>query len=371
MAGVMPILPSHLLKDIPVSDLPNSDFARNPIGTGPFILREWNAEESLIFDKNPNYFGGDVSVDTFIWQVIPEPSAQITAFLNNEVDFITVNADDLSQVEGADGVATHKTPGSRYYNVQFHVTDLMLADARTRQAIAHSINRDELLIGVFGGLGEVENCIFHPSLPEYDAALTGYTYDVEAAKELLAEVGWSDQDDDGILEAQGVAGIDDGTKFAIELGSMSSTIYVRMNEMLQQYLKAIGIDVTIVPMESGIYFGEYLVPGSDWQITGAGWNNLIGAPQQELLWNITCDSGSAYEYCNPDLDTMVYANNSIFDPQERSANFYAILDTMQADVVYYPLVRPQNLFAYDMTLTIPDFQSDMDMYRSLPNWTRN
>lgn len=369
MAGVMPILPAHVLKDIPVPDLPNSAFARKPIGTGPFMLREWKAEDSLVFDKNPNYFGSPATTDTFIWKIIPEPSAQITALLNHEVDLINVGADDFPQVENVQGVTTKTTPGSRFYLLNFHITDPKLADVRTRQAIAHAIDREAVLLGLFGGKGSVESCIFHPSLPEYDPNLKGYAYDVELAKKMLAEVGWVEQDKDGILEAKDVKGVQNGTKFSIELGTFSSPIYVKYNELIQQFLKAVGIDTTIKSMESDIFFGKYFISKGPWQMSGSAWSNLIGSPQQELLWNITCDSQSQYDYCNQELDKMIYANKSIFDVGERSKNFYAILDTMEKEAVYLAMVRPDDLYAYNAKLVIPDFQSAMDLYRSLPTWS--
>jgi peptide/nickel transport system substrate-binding protein len=369
MAGIMPILPQHILKDIPVPDLATSDFARKPIGTGPYMLREWNSEENLIFDKNPTYFGGPVNIDTFIWQIIPEPSAQITALLNGEVDLINVGADDFAQVENVDGVTTKTTSGSRYYLLNFHITNPFLADVRTRQAIAHSIDRESLLTGLFGGKGAVESSIFHPSLPEHDANLKGYTYDVAVAKQMLAEVGWTDSDGDGILDAHGVAGVTDGTKFALEIGSMTTPIYVKYNELIQQFLKAVGIDSTITPYETDIYFSTYYVMGGPWQLNGAAWSNLIGSPQQELLWNITCDSNSQYDYCNPELDTMIYNNNTIFDQTERVQNFYAIQEIMEQQAIYLPMLRPQDNYAFDAKLAPVDYQSAMDLYRSLPTWT--
>ena len=369
MSSVMPILPAHILEEIPVTDLANSDFARQPVGTGPFMLRQWKTEESLIFDKNPTYFDGPANIDTFIWQIIPEPSAQITALLNGEIDLINVNADDFPQVENVAGVATKSTPGSRFINVTMHHTDPFLADVRTRQAIAHAIDREALLIGIYGGQGSVESCIFHPSLPEYDPTLTGFEYDPEKARQLLAEVGWVDLDGDSILEAQGVSGIEDGTKFVIEIGTRSVTLYIRYNEMLQQYLKEVGIDSTINSMEAGIYFGEYFIMGGPWQLSGSAWSNLIGSPQQELLWNITCDSNSQYDYCNPELDEMIYANNTIFDDEERAANFHAILRILQDEAFYLAMMRPLDLYAYDDNLVISDYQSTTDLYRSIPTWS--
>lgn len=369
MAGVMPILPAHVLSETPVAELANSDFARKPVGTGPFVLREWNAEESLIFDKNPTYFAGPANMDVFIWKIIPETSAQITALLNGEVHLINVAADDFPQVDGVDGIATKTTPGSRYNLVNFHHTDPLLADVRTRQAIAHAIDREAVLIGLYGGIGNVESCIFHPSLPEYNTELQGYAYDVELAKSMLAEVGWTDQDGDGVLEASGVEGVADGTKFSIEVGSTSAALYVKYNELLQQFLKEIGIESTIKPMETDIMYSEYYVPGGPWQMVGGGWSNLIGTPQQELLWNIVCDSQSQYDYCNEELDALIYANNSIFDEAERVANFGEILKIMERDVIYIATVRANDLYAFSANLNLADFQSAMDLYRSIPTWS--
>jgi hypothetical protein len=66
---------------------------------------------------------------------------------------------------------------------------------------------------------------------------------------------------------------------------------------------------------------------------------------------------------------MVYANNSIFDEAERVKNFSAILHLMEQEVIYISTVRANDLYAFNAKLTPADFQSAMDLYRSLPTWT--
>jgi hypothetical protein len=66
---------------------------------------------------------------------------------------------------------------------------------------------------------------------------------------------------------------------------------------------------------------------------------------------------------------MVYANNSIFDPTQRADNFHAILKIMQDEAIYLAMLRPLDLYAFDANLVMPDFQSTMDLYRSLPTWS--
>ena len=104
-------------------------------------------------------------------------------------------------------------------------------------------------------------------------------------------------------------------------------------------------------------------------MVGGGWSNLIGTPQQELLWNIVCDSQSQYDYCNEELDALIYANNSIFDEAERVANFGEILKIMERDVIYIATVRANDLYAFSANLNLADFQSAMDLYRSIPTWS--
>jgi peptide/nickel transport system substrate-binding protein len=369
MASVMPILPEHLLKDIAVADLGTSSFARAPVGTGPYKLTSWKSNASLIFTKNPDYFRGAPKIDTFIWQVIPDPSAQITALLNGEINLLyEVPADNFSQLKNAPNLQTLQVPGSRFYSLNFHITDPLLADVRVRQAIAHSVDRAALLNGISGGLGKVENSIFHPSLPEYDSNLTGYSYDVGLAKKMLNDVGWSDQNGDGTLEAKGVKGVADGTKFTLELGVQTSPIYVNINSILQQDLKAIGIDATIKSMDSTTFYSTYYTSKGPWQLLGLGWSNLIGSPQQELLWNLTCDSQSYFDYCNPTLDQMVAKNNTLFDEQQRVQNFYSIQELIQNEAVYLSLFRPDNLIVFSKGLVVPAVQSTIDIYRNLPDF---
>jgi peptide/nickel transport system substrate-binding protein len=372
MVSVMPILPEHILKDIAVPDLATSSFARNPIGTGPYMLKDWKSNTSLSFEANSNYFKGAPKIQTFIWQVIPETSALTTALLNGEINFLyEIAADDFSLLQANTKIQTLQVPGTRFYSLNMHVTNPLLADVRVRQAIAHAVNRQALLDGISGGLGKVENSIFHPSLPEYDPNLTGFAYDIDQAKSILQEVGWTDQNNDGFLEAKGVQGVADGTKFTVELGTQTTDPFPKINEVLQQDLKAIGIDAQIKTMDSNNFYSNYFVAGGPWQLGAGGWSNLIGSPQQELLWNVTCDSQSYYDYCNKDLDVMIAKNTNLFNADERTKNFFAIQETLEQQAIELPLTRPDNLIAFTKGLVTPDFQSTVDIYRSLPNFTWN
>lgn len=364
------IVPVHILGSIPVADLGSSDFSRMPVGSGPYKLVDWKAEESMTFERNDDYYGTLPKIRQIIMPVIPEPSAQITALLNGEIDILTnISADDYETVKATAGLLVKEFPGSQYQNIYVNLNVPILKDVRVRQAIAYAINRQSMLDGLCGGRGIIENNIFHPSLPEYNPNIASFDYSVEMAQQLLAEAGWTDQDGDGILEAQGVEGVEDGTKLQITLDSTTTPFYVQENEIIQQDLKAVGIDSTITQTEFGTFFSEVWIAGGPWQVTGMGWYNLIGSPQMELGWNFMCPAEvNSFGYCNPDLDVMINNNKTLFDQDERVANFYAIQDIIHEAAVVIPLIRCNATVAYNEALQVADFQTGIDLWRSIPQW---
>lgn len=364
------IYPEHILKDIPVADMKSSDYARSPIGTGPYKITSWLSAESLTFERNEYYFGPKPIIAKIIFKIIPEPSAAVTALLNKEVDILDeLSAENLKVVEGQPGIVVKSIPGSEYESLDLNVKDPLLKDVRVRQAMAYALDRQSMLDALSDGRGSIENTIFHPTRPEHNPNIVGYDYNVDKAKQLLTEAGWKDTDGDGILEAKGVAGVPDGTKFKIELGTTTTPFYVQENQIIQQNLKAVGINSTINQQEFGTFFSNYWVAGGPWQASGLGWVNLIGTPQMELGWNVMCPvETNTYGYCNPELDALIKKNSTLFDDKARNENFYIIQQMIHAAAFIIPLVRPDSMLAYRDDLVPTDFKTGIDIYRTLGEW---
>jgi peptide/nickel transport system substrate-binding protein len=365
----MVVYPQHILKDIPIADLASSDFARLPIGSGPYQLTDWKSKESMTFTANPYYYGTQPIIKTIIFKIVPEPSAQITGLLNGEVNMLLgVSTDDLASVTGVPGITTKELADAQYLSLNLNLNDPLFKDVRTRQAMAYAIDRQSLLDALYSGKGKVENSIFFPTLPEYNANIKGYDYDPAKAKQMLAEVGWTDTSGDGILEAKNVAGVADGTKFEFTLLSTTTPFYAQENQVIQQQLLQVGIKTDISQQEFSTYFTIY-VAGGKWQATGIGWYNLIGTPQMELGWNFMCPADkNTYGYCNPDLDAMINKNNTLFDVQKRLDNFKAIQEIIHEAAVVIPLIRGNSIIAFQDTLVTPGFKTSIDAYRTMSTW---
>lgn len=91
----------------------------------------------------------------------------------------------------------------------------IFADVRTRQALSYAIDKLAILGAVSGGFGTVATSFRLPELPEANSELAGYPYSVEQATTLLAEARWTDADGNGVVEANEVDGVEDGTPFHV------------------------------------------------------------------------------------------------------------------------------------------------------------
>ncbi len=323
----------------------------------------------MTFTANQYYYGTAPIIKTIIFKIVPEPSAQITGLLNGEVNILMgVSTDDLASVTGVPGITIKPLADAQYLNFNFNLNDPLFKDVRTRQAIAYAINRQSLIDALYSGKGQLENSIFFPTLPEYNPNIKGYDYDPAKAKQMLAEVGWTDTSGDDILEAKNVAGVAEGTKFEFTLLSTTTPFYAQENQVIQQDLQQVGIKTNIEQQEFSTYFSNF-VAGGKWQASGIGWYNLIGTPQMELGWNFMCPADrNTYGYCNPDLDTMINKNTSLFDFQTRMDNYWAIQETIHQDAVVVPLIRGDSIMAYQDTLVMPDFKTGIDAYRTMSTW---
>lgn len=196
------ILPPDYMEEVG-----EEEFARNPVGSGPYRLVEFTASDRYVFEAWDGYWAGRPEVDRIVYQVIPEQSSQIAALLAGQIDFVrAIPPVEQARLANAEGIELLRGPASvqhiLYVRYQTETGVLaenypgfepITADVRVRQAISHAIDR-ELLAEVQGSA--------RPSLlrtdefnPEHRGQYAGEAaaiahYDPELAKQLLVEAGF-------------------------------------------------------------------------------------------------------------------------------------------------------------------------------------
>lgn len=367
------IMPQHVLADVPVAEFGSSSQARQPIGTGPYRVVEWKQDESIEYEAFDDFFGGRARISKYIWRIIPDASVQITELLNGNIDIMPeVPADDFATLEGEENVTTLRLPGVNMVTIVVNTTTPFFADKRVRQAVSYAIDRQSIVDVVGGGLGTDVRSQVHPSLPEYNVDLPGYPRDVERAKALLAEVGWTDEDGDGIVEAHGVEGLDDGTPFSIEFGTLGQPLYNLPAQVIQQNLRDVGIEINLNVVDFNIYFSEYLTTENpDFVIGMSGWFNLLFPPQSELAGNYASYGSGSYRagWSSEEVDELLRQAPTVFDAAERNAIYNRVQEILHDELPWIYLVRLDNLAAYNANLVVPEVKNLNQLFGSVQDWT--
>lgn len=220
-----------------IKELGKDGLAKQSAGTGPFILSERVDGGYTKMVRNENYWQDGPKVDTLTWRVVPEDGARVAMLQTGEADIISpLPAIQVNKLKDDASLDVLNLGGLIYryatLNKNYTLADgrKPLDDVRVRQAMNYAFDSEAYTQVVFQGYASVPTSLFASSVPYY-AEQTPYTADVEKAKSLMSEAGYSNG-------------------FPINIWVDNTTIEMQGAEFLKQQLAQINIDVNVVPMES-------------------------------------------------------------------------------------------------------------------------
>lgn len=219
-----------------------------PIGTGPWVLEEYKADEYAIFKRNENYWGELPKEEKIQVKVIPDAETRVLAFEKGELDLIygegVISLDAFKQLESTGDYETSISEPVATRQLVINSTKEQLSDERVRQALHYGFNKEALVEGITSGYEEKADYILPTNLPYTkgnDAKVIDY--DVEKAQSLLDEAGWTLPEGKTVREK-------DGQTLEVELMYDSAeSIQKTMAETLQAEWGAIGVKLNIVGVE--------------------------------------------------------------------------------------------------------------------------
>jgi peptide/nickel transport system substrate-binding protein len=241
-----PPLPRHLLENVSAAELRNADYNRAPVGSGPFRFGEWRANERLLLLRNddfPDGLGGPPAAERIVFRVIPEASTMLTELITGSLHVdIPLMPDQVRQVRDNADTELHSFPGRTVYFIGWNNERPPFDDPAVRRALAHAIDREEIVDALLYGEGEVATSTIPPWHPMYPG-IDPVRHDPARAGELLEEAGWVDRNGDGVREnAQ-------GEQLAFELLSSDDALRRSVVEVLQNQLRQVGAAAEIRVME--------------------------------------------------------------------------------------------------------------------------
>lgn len=280
---------------------PGSVINANPIGTGPFKFKEWKSGESIKLVKNDDYWGEPAKLASVTFKVVPEDLTRISELNTGDAHISTpLSPSDLEQVDNTDGLHTQRTKSSSLSYIGFNMSKKPFDDVRVRQAISMAINKEEIINGIYNGVGIQAKGPLAPGIFGYDENIKGLEYNVEKAKELLAEAGYPNG-------------------FSTTIWTNDDRQRVDTATNVQSQLAKIGIKAEVKTLEWGAML-EQTAKGEH-EMMVFGWTTVTGDADNGLFPLFHSDNlgaqGNRTFTKDKELDTYLSEARKTSDPEKR------------------------------------------------------
>jgi ABC-type transport system substrate-binding protein len=301
------------------------DFARHPVGSGPFMLQEWAQGQRLLFVRNPHYFTPELPRLAGVLRLVG---------VSDELAWLKYSAGqlDVTNIPPPEFPQVMRDP--QYRPLLQHVTTMRtnylgmncdvppFTDRRVRQALNFAVNKDKLL-RLINNRGVAAKGIVPPNMPGYNEAVQGYAFDPQRARQLLGDAGYANG-------------------FETTLWVRSDETTLRLAQSVQQDFAEIGVHMRI----KAIAWGPFLEAVRQPDLVPAfllGWEADFPDPSnflEVLLHSKNIGSNNNTNYRNPHVDALLDTAARTVDPEQRIAILQEVEQEAIADAPWVFLLHP-------------------------------
>ncbi len=272
------------------------DFRNHPVGTGPFIFREWKSRDQIVLDANPQYWKAKPKLEHLVFKVMPDPQAALLALQRGETQVMGDVATQVVPALKADRNITVLTqPGLTVNGMAMPNEIAPFNDKRVRQALNYAVDKEAINKALYSGLAVTMTSPIPPAQWGHDAALKGYPYDPKKAADLLKAAG---------------------VKLPLHVEMLTyntprgyNPAGADLSVALQGYLKKVGIEADIRKLDMGAFLGTTR-SGNYTGLFVTGWSGDNGDPDNFVtpLWgSYSMPVGDTSHYKNPAVDAEMKA----------------------------------------------------------------
>jgi ABC-type transport system substrate-binding protein len=295
----------------------------NPVGTGPFVLEAWNRGDSIVYQRNDNYWGDVPAYQTLVYRWATESAGRLLELQSGNADFITNLATaDIATVEGDSNLVLlpDTNPNTFYLGMSTNVPPF--DQVEVRQAIAMAVDRQQIVDNYYPPGAEVASHFTPCSIENACVGEDWYAFDPEAAQQLLTDAG---------VEAFDVT-LYYRDVFRVYLPEPGAVA----NEIAQQLSDNLGLNVTVQVVESGEFIdvsgdGTYPLYLLGW---GADYPHVTNFMDYHF-GATTLQFGAVY----PDIYENLEAGGALADPAEAAPFYEAANNAIKANVPMVPIAH--------------------------------
>ena len=350
----VPIIPEHIWADVTTPEEHQFEDASN-VGTGPYRITEYSANQSYTLEGNPDYFRGPPAVDEVVLVQFADDTGALAAMNSGEVDVVfgQIAPEQIELLGAQEGIEIVQGPEFTNQLLNYDAQLPPFDDVAVRQAMSMAIDRQDLVDTVFLGTATPGNAGWtHPDSPAYNPDIET-TYDVEGANALLDEAGYTDSDEDGVREY-------DGQPMSFELITPSGdSLRLRSAELVATMLADIGIQANVAAVEQATWEAQIwpefdVANGRDYELGMWGWSAPTQADPAQIgalmHSDPTIGSLNVTGYSSPEADDLIDQLRTEGDPDARQDLLNELQVLFAEELPFITLLYPDGAYAYDSTV---------------------
>lgn len=294
-------------------------YGQHPVGTGPYKFVSWQSGDKITLEANPDYFLGVTPIKNVVFRPVTEASNRTIGIETGELDLAyDIEGLDREKLRNDDSIVFLEEPSFGIDYIGFNTRKAPFDNVKVRQAIATAINADDFITAVYKGSGEKANSLIGPKVFGYTTEAKAWEYNVEKAKQLLAEAGYPN-----------------GFKAKIWINENVERRDIAI--ILQAQLKEIGIDLAVETLEWGAYLDG--TARGDHELFMLGWVTVTGDADYGLYPLLHSSSfggaGNRAFYHNPKVDELLSKARVSINQEERKELYKEVQIIAQEEVPYY------------------------------------
>lgn len=342
-------LPRHFYRFDPANPegfTENTERNRMIVGCGPWIFDKWEKGQEIVLRRNENYYGPKPYLKRRTYRIINEPNARLQALKSGEIDRTGLLPDQwVSEAATPEFEAKFNKFRYRdlaYLYIGYNMRREAFADRLTRTALTHLVDRQRVVDEVLHGLGVIITGPFFINSSANDKTIQPYPFDVEKAKQLLAEAGWADSNGDGVLERN-------GKTFEIEfMISSGSKTFERVSEIMREDFAKAGVVININPLEWSVFLDR--MDNWSFDMYASGWS-MPWEQDPYQLWHSSQanieKSSNHVGFANAEADRLIEQARGEFDVEKRNELYHRFHQIIHEEQPYTFLFTPEALIAQD------------------------
>lgn len=313
-----------------------SIFSENPVGNGPFKLKERRANEQVTLAQNPDYYGEKAKVDEVAVKIIPNPATAVAELKAGNVDAVKmIQPGQIESLHNDSSVKFFEGSVNALVFAGFNLQmDPWQGNDKLRQALNWAVDRTTIADKVLMGTAKPADGIVPGSMPGHQPNAMPYKYEPAKAKALLTEAGYP--------EGRGLPPLKLNYRTEGPAGDIAQTIQANLN--------AVGVKVELEGMESGAFFEKLTSGGLGFFVVS--WMADYNSPDTFLYPLYKSDQPqNVFGYKSSDVDGLLDKARSSAESKDRVKAYNDAERMILADAPIIPVIFGQDVMVYSPKVT--------------------